>query len=178
MHRLQASFSPSRVNRALGLLLLLAFAGFCLAFPANELRAQSVPAHAISNPPKPSANPADARSALSAPGTPDKASSDEKPLHSDRELLLSYSILVFGLCVLIVQYLLLRKPRRSAYEILQLLAINLIVTGTLFLISAGFDARQIAPGLGLLGTVAGYVLGRKANENSETDTKSGQDGGG
>lgn len=85
-------------------------------------------------------------------------------LITDREQVLSYSILFFGLAVLIVQYLLLRSPKRDAFEILQLLAINLIVTGTLFLISAGFDAQQISPGLGLFGTIAGYVLGRRAGE--------------
>lgn len=102
-----------------------------------------------------------------APRKPDVLSPDQRSGHSlitDREQLLSYFILAFGTAVLIVQYLLLRSPKRDAYEILQLLAINLIVTGTLFLISAGFDAQQIAPGLGLFGTIAGYVLGRKSGE--------------
>ena len=49
-------------------------------------------------------------------------------------------------------------------------AINLIVTGTLFLISAGFSAQQISPGLGLFGTIAGYVLGRRAGDTAKSDS--------
>lgn len=91
-----------------------------------------------------------------------------RSLITDREQLLSFSILLFGFAVLVVEYLLLRSPKRDASEILQLLAINLIVTGTLFLISAGYSAQEIAPGLGLLGTVAGYVLGRRSAVNGKT----------
>lgn len=86
-----------------------------------------------------------------------------------REEVLSLAILFFGLVVLVVQYLLLKSPKRNSYEILQLLAINLIVTGTLFLISAGYGAEQIAPGLGLFGTVAGYVLGRRSGDPPPAD---------
>jgi hypothetical protein len=39
----------------------------------------------------------------------------------------------------------------------------LIVTGTLFLVAAGYDAQHIAPSMGLLGTIAGYLLGRNAS---------------
>lgn len=95
---------------------------------------------------------------------------------TDREQVLSIFILGFGTLVLIVQYLLLRSPRRSSYEILQLLGINLIVTGTLFLISAGYDAQSIAPGLGLFGTVAGYVLGRRASPESNASSSNGEGG--
>jgi hypothetical protein len=96
-----------------------------------------------------------------------------------REELLSLAILFFGLVVLLVQFLLLRSPRRNSYEILQLLAINLIVTGTLFLISAGYGAEQIAPGLGLFGTIAGYVLGRRAGEvGDESEARKGGNKGG
>jgi hypothetical protein len=42
----------------------------------------------------------------------------------------------------------------------QLIALIVIVTGVLFLITAGFKAADIAPALGLLGTIAGYLLGR------------------
>lgn len=157
--------------RTVSLVVFLALCVIGMAWPVQAQQAPPGPAHAISNTPKTVTAPPDSSQASLQPGTPGMALPNEKPLHVDRELWLSYSILVFGLCVLIVQYLLLRKPQRNAYEILQLLAINLIVTGTLFLISAGFDAKQIAPGLGLLGTVAGYVLGRKANENTEPDEK-------
>jgi hypothetical protein len=43
-------------------------------------------------------------------------------------------------------------------------ALVLIVNGTLFLVTAGYNAEQITPALGLLGTVAGYMLGRGDRE--------------
>jgi hypothetical protein len=93
-----------------------------------------------------------------------------------REQVLSIAILAFGLIVLCVQYLLLRDdPHRPAQEILPLLSINLIITGTLFLISAGLSAQEIAPGLGLFGTIAGYVLGRRASEDARTRANQGGD---
>ncbi|MFT3898549.1 MAG: hypothetical protein QM719_12820 [Thermomonas sp.] len=108
------------------------------------------------------------------PKQPAKLADDVARDHSfttDREERLSFSILLFGFFVLVVQYLLLRRPpRQSAHDILQLLSINLIVTGTLFLISAGFSAQQIAPGLGLFGTIAGYVLGRRMGESANAKT--------
>ena len=39
--------------------------------------------------------------------------------------------------------------------------VTLILVGTLFAITAGFSAEDIGPALGLFGTVAGYLLGRR-----------------
>ena len=44
--------------------------------------------------------------------------------------------------------------------------ITLIITATLFLITAGYDNNQIAPAIGLFGTVAGYLLGKSVNKNN------------
>lgn len=144
----------------------------CLAVAAGAGAMQGAPAQSPANattataPPNPGAF-------SNAPREPQRLSSEQQAQHSmltDREQLLSYAILLFGTAVLFVQYLLLRAPKRNSYEILQLLAINLIVTGTLFLISAGFSAQQISPGLGLFGTIAGYVLGRRAGEAPKPDS--------
>lgn len=139
--------------------------------------AQDSPATAVasrSKPPAAEAGPPDAAVPSNAPRQPAKLANDVARDHAfttDREERLSFSILLFGFFVLVVQYLLLRRPpRQSANEILQLLSINLIVTGTLFLISAGFSAEQIAPGLGLFGTIAGYVLGRRMGEAANAKT--------
>ena len=48
--------------------------------------------------------------------------------------------------------------------------ITLIIISTLFLITAGYSNDQIAPAIGLLGTIAGYLLGRIQN-NSQTGQK-------
>ena len=45
-------------------------------------------------------------------------------------------------------------------QTIRLLAVTLIVISTLFIITAGFDSEQIAPAMGLFGTIAGYILGR------------------
>lgn len=142
-----------------------------------SVAAQDTPPSLVSNPPKNGGPTADSASPQDTVETEVEAKDPEEDRnallrHSDREERLSYSILGFGSLVLVVQFLLLRTPRRPAYEILQLLAINLIVTGTLFLITAGFSAEQIAPGLGLFGTVAGYVLGRRAtNDSGKNDSR-------
>jgi len=150
--------------RRFALLLAIALSA-CLGDTAGAASAPSVPEAAIivaSPQSQPSASPS---GGLANAPKPNTLSQDRQAGHSlitDREQVLSYAILAFGAAVLVVQYLLLRSPKRDAHEILQLLAINLIVTGTLFLISAGFDSQQIAPGLGLFGTIAGYVLGRRS----------------
>lgn len=152
----------------------------CLLLPNAGLAAQDTPAGSHANAPQAAAPTQEPHAESNAPREPEKAPAAEIAKHSlitDREQLLSFAILIFGVCVLVVQYLLLRSPHRGAYEILQLLSINLIVTGTLFLISAGFDAQQIAPGLGLFGTVAGYVLGRKASADNAVEPPKQQTGG-
>ncbi len=137
---------------------------FAALLAGGAVHGQSAPANAA---PPDATVPATAPAATpNAPRSPQAMSDQARREHSfttDREQFLSIVILCFGTLVLIVQYLLLRTPRRSSFEILQLLGINLIVTGTLFLISAGYDAQSIAPGLGLFGTIAGYVLGRRSS---------------
>jgi hypothetical protein len=153
-----------------------------LSLLAIAASAQDTPATVATNPAKSlpvQAGPPGAVGQANEPRQPAMLADDVARDHSfttDREERLSFSILLFGFFVLIVQYLLLRRPpRQSAHDILQLLSINLIVTGTLFLISAGFSAQQIAPGLGLFGTIAGYVLGRRMGEAANAKT-SGQGG--
>ena len=145
----------------------------CLAVAPRAGAVQGSPAQAPANAQSSATIPPHPGVVSNAPREPQPLSSEQQAQHSmltDREQLLSYAILLFGTAVLFVQYLLLRTPKRNSYEILQLLAINLIVTGTLFLITAGFSAQQISPGLGLFGTIAGYVLGRRAGEASRPDS--------
>jgi hypothetical protein len=60
-----------------------------------------------------------------------------------------------------MEFLLLRKtPQLRAEEMLRVFGVTLILFGALFLITAGFNAEQISPSMGLLGTVAGYLLGK------------------
>jgi NhaP-type Na+/H+ or K+/H+ antiporter len=76
---------------------------------------------------------------------------------------ISASVLVFGLVIIAIAAWLLRHERESQV-ILRALATILIVTFAVFLIVAGYSDRQIAPAMGLLGTLAGYLLGKDTKE--------------
>jgi hypothetical protein len=79
-----------------------------------------------------------------------------------RELVLSLSILVFGLATLLIQYLLLRNvTAHRTEEVAKTFIVTLIILGTLLLLASGFEDRTISPALGLFGTIAGYLLGKQ-----------------
>lgn len=77
------------------------------------------------------------------------------------EILLSISVLSFGLCVLLMQtFLVTRVPSGwTPAAILRSYGLTLILTFAVLLITAGYSNQQILPVIGLLGTVAGYLLG-------------------
>jgi hypothetical protein len=99
-------------------------------------------------------NPPPSAAELSTP-------SGGKLILSEYEFWLSAEVLIFGLVVLLAEFLLLRKAKITAEEALRVYAVSLIIIGTLFAITAGFDSNQIAPAMGLFGTIAGYLLGRR-----------------
>jgi len=80
---------------------------------------------------------------------------------SQREFWLSIEVLAFGLIVVGLQFRLLLRNGVKAEEVLRVFGVTLILVGTLFTITAGFSAQDIGPALGLFGTVAGYLLGRR-----------------
>src|SRR5713101_7555922 len=88
------------------------------------------------------------------------SSSASLGLMSRFEFWLSSQLLLLGLAVVSVEYLLLRGRRLHAESILRVFALTLIPVGTLFLITAGYDEKQIAPATTLFGTIAGYLLAR------------------
>jgi hypothetical protein len=76
------------------------------------------------------------------------------------ESLLSCLVLGFGLVVMLIQYATVRGKKVAAETALRFVLLTLIVVGTIFLVVGGFSDQQIAPAVGLFGTIAGYVLGR------------------
>ena len=76
------------------------------------------------------------------------------------EFWLSLLILAFGAIVVFLQFFLMRRQKFDANDLLKVFGVTLIVVGTLFLIAAGFGDKQIAPAMGLFGTLAGYLLGK------------------
>ena len=83
---------------------------------------------------------------------------------------MSSVVLVFGIVVIGICAWLMRKSTPSSEAILRVFGTVLIITGALFLVVAGYSDKQMAPVMGLLGTLAGYLLG-KSPERSESDGK-------
>ncbi|MDX2004070.1 MAG: hypothetical protein SFU83_02235 [Meiothermus sp.] len=90
---------------------------------------------------------------------------------SSFEFWLSLIVLFFGLLVITAQFLSLRSlvtPPKPE-DILRIFTLSLVTIGTLFIITAGYSATEIAPALGLFGTIAGYLLGKGFKENASSD---------
>jgi hypothetical protein len=51
----------------------------------------------------------------------------------------------------------------STTDAIRMFGLILIVGATLFLMSAGFDSKQVTGAIGLLGAIAGYILGKGDN---------------
>jgi hypothetical protein len=77
------------------------------------------------------------------------------------ETYLSLGVLAFGL-ILVIFIVIVGFKKNTGWnqESTRVFAISVIVTAGLFLITAGYSDRQIAPMFGLLGTIVGYLLGK------------------
>jgi len=88
----------------------------------------------------------------------------EMPDHggrSDWELYLSLGVLVFGLLILGGQMAIMLKVGKGwGPNSIRISGLTLVVISGVFLITAGYSQEQIAPMIGLLGTIAGYLLGK------------------
>ena len=143
------------------------FLCFCqFAFDVQESQAQSsgpsgrpaVPA----NPPAPL--PDESRQVFNSPPRDGLGTIAIQRILTRLEFWLSSVVLLFGFVVVIVQYRLLRLRSFTSDEVLRVFTVTLIIVGTLFALTAGFDSQQIAPAMGLFGTIAGYLLGRRSPE--------------
>ncbi len=100
---------------------------------------------------------------------PEVQKSVVKPM-SSFEFQLSIIVLSFGLLVVLIEVFLIRTRRISSEDSIKFITITLIITSTLFLITAGYSNDQIAPAVGLLGTIAGYLLGKINTTKNEEKT--------
>ena len=75
---------------------------------------------------------------------------------------MSSVILAFGVVVLVLATFLIRGGK-SAESVLATFGTILIIVVAVFLVVAGYSDKQIAPVMGLLGTIAGYLLGKGSN---------------
>ena len=83
-----------------------------------------------------------------------------QPWTPELVLSLSLSILVFGVLVCGLIAFLLYKDRRAS-ELLRVFSLPLIIVSAVILVVAGYSDQQIASVMGLLGTIAGYLLGSR-----------------
>ena len=76
---------------------------------------------------------------------------------------MSATVLVFGLLVILLATYLI-KAGKNTEAVLRIFGTILIVMVAVFLVVAGYTDTQIAPVMGLLGTIAGYLLGKETKE--------------
>lgn len=84
---------------------------------------------------------------------------------------MSTVVLVFGIVVIAICAALMRGSRPSAEAVLRVFGTVLIIVGALFLVVAGYTDKQMAPVMGLLGTLAGYLLGKSPTEKDRGPEK-------
>ncbi|HET9226066.1 MAG TPA: hypothetical protein VFR31_05335 [Thermoanaerobaculia bacterium] len=79
----------------------------------------------------------------------------------DKHTLITFGlgILVFGILITAMMAFLLYKNKSPEF-VLRTFSIPLIIIAALFLITVGWSKEQMAPVIGLFGTIAGYILGR------------------
>ena len=82
---------------------------------------------------------------------------------STAEAQLALIVIALGVVIIVALFLVLRKKEATMDDAIRAYSIILIIIGTMFLICAGYSNDQIAPAMGLFGTLAGYLLGRKGS---------------
>lgn len=84
---------------------------------------------------------------------------------SSIEVWLAIALLGFAITVLIFQYLHLKSSETSwsAQAVTRFLGFPLIIFAALFAMVMGYPDHQLAPLYGLLGVIAGYLLGQTSD---------------
>lgn len=84
---------------------------------------------------------------------------------SELELYLSLAVLLFGLIIMGLQIALMFKVGKGWWpNSIRVSGLTLVIISGVFLITAGYSQDQIAPMIGLLGTIAGYLLGKSEKQ--------------
>jgi hypothetical protein len=153
----------------------------CLILASMLLALTSAPAQQSPvNHPPPQANRAPAgqastavpaTKAVSPPSRQIQKGDDDVSWMTNKESRLAVFVLLFGAFLAAIQAFLMIKKDFRAHEIIRLSGLTFIVIATLFIITAGYGAEQIAPAMGLFGTMAGYILGRtQGGKRRDTET--------
>lgn len=84
---------------------------------------------------------------------------------------LSLSLLGFGLIICGLMAWLIFKDKR-AVDLLRVFSLPLIIVSAVLLVVAGYTDRQITSVIGLLGTIAGYLLGSQQSSREKGERSS------
>ncbi|MEM6396983.1 MAG: hypothetical protein AAF741_11610 [Bacteroidota bacterium] len=115
--------------------------------PAQVPTAENPPPADIGNVPRPNFNP------------------NATPTRTSTEKVTSIAVLVFGFAIVaaLIWVIVKRmeiKQNSDLTEALKLPVVVTIIVAGVFLVTAGYGNQQIAPIVGLMGTIAGYLMGR------------------
>jgi hypothetical protein len=88
---------------------------------------------------------------------------------SQGPIALRIGILAFTFLAIVMFFYLRLKNSISESIFFRMTGLLLVINAGLFLIPAGYTQQQVAPLMGLLGTVAGYLLGKNDDGKSGTD---------
>jgi hypothetical protein len=87
------------------------------------------------------------------------------------ETQLGWAVLGFGLFAIALEIaLMLRLKKGWGVQAIRIVGITLVLTSGLFLIVTGYSQEQIAPMIGLLGTIIGFLLGKTSDGTKEKDS--------
>ena len=84
-------------------------------------------------------------------------------------------LLLFGLIVMGLSTYLMRAGQ-SAQSILRVFGTLLVIIMATFLVVAGYTNEQLGAPLGLLGTIAGYLLGRQTTDDKVAPARAADPG--
>ena len=80
------------------------------------------------------------------------------------QIVYGLAVLAFGAAIIALEvYVMIKQHRYWDTWSTKMIGLTLVITAGLFLIPAGYSQEQIAPLVGLLGTIAGYLLGWEGN---------------
>ena len=82
---------------------------------------------------------------------------------------LALMISIFCTIILILEFFLIKHDKIKGENAMQVYLVTVIIYGSLFLVAAGFNNDHIAPIIGLLGTIAGYMLSGLRNDKNSNN---------
>jgi hypothetical protein len=106
-----------------------------------------------------------------------KQATQSQPWDASLVKFLTISVLAFGLIVIVIMAVLVSQKSQTG-DVLRLFTVPMVIVAAVFLVVTGFSNSQITPVIGLLGTLAGYVMGVQSQKSGQTPPTHKTDKGG